>query len=179
MDRKIDFWDRLNLHEVHESKVKEFLISHGFGIIDFGIEVFIAQENHERFRHFHNYLLMCHDETSQFLRFLPDFIIGKDNKIYLLEIKSANSDSHNLAIELEPYLFLKKLLKIGIKIFYVFAKDDIYKACWVKDVVFLKMFDNGWNDGTGSGTPYGLIDPSAHWLQSFESFIKIELGEDI
>lgn len=193
----MNFTNRDRLHSEYKQQISEiFTDKYGFLVTDYGQETNIPKT-------FSDALFLCgHCPTAHFIRYKPDEAIivsyrqGSHLKgnAYLVEIKSKNPSSPNVAVELDSYEHTIALWDIGVKVILVLPE---FKALWSKNVKFfridipdrnsIEVYENikqryspipveyrRWNK-LWSGTPYGLVDPNDYAVLSLDNFIQKEL----
>ncbi|MEW6557723.1 MAG: hypothetical protein AB1349_10265 [Elusimicrobiota bacterium] len=191
------FTNRDRLHSEYKRRVSDFFRNrYGFLVTDYGQETNISKT-------FSDALFKCgNNPTAHFIRYKPDsaIIITKPssfNRAYLVEIKSKNPSSPNVAIELDSLEHTLALWKIGVKVILVLPE---FKALWSKDVQFfridvpdrnpIEIYESikqkyspvpveyrQWNKA-GSGTPYGLVNGQNPDITDLDNFIESELLND-
>lgn len=170
------FADRLANHEQFRPQVAAFLQEHGCLVHQYGVERMAAS--------FHEALVRCAlDPTAQFLRFQPDeaLVVVGTRRAYLCEIKTTlpNTKTGRVAYEIASRATARQLATIGIAVFVVFGH---WKAAWVADIEFTRVFDDPAYlasvraAGRGSGTPFGVFSDTAAWLKPLAQFVEEDLG---
>ena len=130
------------------------------------------------------------DPVAHLIRFSPDHIAIHPEQSYFLELKTAGERHDNYSYELDSFGAVKSLSQLGCPVLLVFNGK---KICFASDVGFDRVIVPSWrwsrayadeianeypqadvlytDTSGGSGTPFGLLDKEAGYLEEINRFL--------
>lgn len=163
MSQEEDFRGRYATGGAWEEEVRARFDRLGFATSRYGQAMMLPPEMQKRADHVNN----C--PVAKFIRYLPDLLVSRADKFYLVEAKSLErTDTDSYSFELSSYEADMKLAAIGVPVIAVF---EGWRADYVSNLKVKKRLDMpGYLAGVdGSKTAFVLIEKES--VQEFEAFV--------
>jgi len=165
------FPGRMKLHDEIVRHFKNRLLPEGgYPCSLFGIEVSDTIKIHESLRYLYD------DSTARFVKHLPDLLFVKEEKVYLVDVKTLTRyDTDSFSCELDSHKVLMDLVSIGCKVIvsYNTIPDFPYnlKACFVDEIDFHYTNKRPGANVGGSRTAFGLFYKISSYIKSLDVFL--------
>jgi hypothetical protein len=176
------FEARSKPHDLACSYLESLFKHRGYTYAKYGIE-------HKDVKEIHNKLMDCtlknNDQTSKFVRHLPDYICIINDKVYFFDMKTqVRIDTPNYSIECDALEILQYLMQYKCLVVLIFSSDNIhpknkleemlqqkppnFKACLLNEIG-QENFKKNINPerSKGSNTPFFLILKSTKGIVDF------------